>query len=162
MSSSTTQNWGPPDPKYLVIIDEKTGEEVGRCGGFEWVSIADENGLPVLDARYFYDHQTKDGRLKGPIKKIGFAQEWTGTMSEAQEQEIKAANSKLALAREELRNVQHDLHTTVAYLKALVVMMGGAVSISDAELTLAAAKYAMDEERNGDENGTVLSLEEIV
>lgn len=158
MSSSTTQNWGPPDPKYLVIIDEKTGEEVGRCGGFEWVSIADENGLPVLDPRYFYDHQTKDGRLRGPIKKIGFAQEWTGTMSEAQNQRIKQLETQI----QELAQEQHErigeMSSLLTKLAAVVRMMGGAVSISDLELS--EAEQYVHEEAWSPENGTVLSVVE--
>lgn len=158
MSSSTVQNWGPPDPKFIVIVDEKTGEEIGRCGGFEWDRVTDDNGTAALGATFEYDHKTKIGKVKGPVKKIGMAQEWVGSMSQAQTQEIQRLQTELQVATLGLHEQEGELDSLRSKLAAVIRMLGGAVSITDGEL--ADAEGYVHEEAWSPENGTILTIVE--
>jgi hypothetical protein len=158
MSSSTVSNWGPPDPKHLVLIDEQTGEEIGRCSGFEWTNVADADGLPATGAKISFDHNTKIKEVKGPVKKIGFAQEYVGSTSAAQKRRIEILETQLQSEYETSRERLEEQVRLEQRLVSILRMLGGAVSITDFEM--AEAGNFVVEENWSPANGTILTLVE--
>lgn len=156
MSSSTVQNWGPRQGRYLVLVDEKTGEEIGRCSGFEWTSTADQDGTAAPRVRMSYDHNTKEREVSGPIKKLGFAQDWQWTMREATEAAIRGLQAELQKQVQNLHEQTSEIDSLKDKLVAVIRMLGGAVSISDIELDEAGG-YVHEEAWSPDK-GTVLNI----
>jgi hypothetical protein len=146
------------DPQHLVLIDERTGEEVGRCSGFYWKTVAHDDGTARRDARYSFNKGTQDAELKGPVKKIGFVQDWNGKLAQAQRDELSRMTELLAEANHDMQDLVADNKKLLQRLTAILRMMGGATTISETEMR-EAIEYGIEESWSPT-NGTGLSLVE--
>lgn len=156
---STVQRLRSPGPRYLILVEEETGDEIGRLEGLEWKNVAEASGTARTgDIRVTYDRGARDKTIRGPATQIGLVTNYKGSLDGAQAQRIKQLEEGLRIVTDQLQTELVDREVAQSRLKAVLQMLGGAVTISEVEQTQADL-YVMEESWSP-ESGTSITLTE--
>lgn len=119
----------------MILIDEKTGNEIGRTDGVRWM----EGGLKDGETRYIQSKRGRTAKIDGPCSKVGIVENFSNSVSnDPVIMQLRETVRRLTDSNNELKKQVELAETIAAQANKLTATMvhlnGGSIVITDSDI----------------------------